>query len=354
MKSSPLPLAGFSRVGPPRIGLIGGLLAIVAATVGCPGPAPNAAPIAGAGGAAGVGGAAASGGGGGHGGQSAAGGTGGQAGGGGSGGVGGSTGSAGSGGVGGSTGGGGSGGVGGSTGGGGVGGAGGAGCALTLCGQDCVDLTTDPAHCGECGRACALDNVVVLACSAGACTPSCKPGFLDSSQPAAPAPDDGCETQGLRVFVTSSPVPADFGGAVAADSECQSVATGQGLGGAWKAWVSDTKTSPAARFFQAPGPYVLVDGTVVASDWAELTSGGLKHAIDLDEQGAPAPSFEAWTGTLTSGVADPSGKFCADWTSTQASDTPYVGASYGLDATWSELWLQFCDRQDIHLFCFEQ
>ena len=49
--------------------------------------------------------------------------------------------------------------------------------------KPCVDLTTDPAHCGACGTACAAGQT----CVAGACTGTCIP-TCDGRQ----CGDDGC------------------------------------------------------------------------------------------------------------------------------------------------------------------
>jgi hypothetical protein len=58
----------------------------------------------------------------------------------------------------------------------------------------CETSITTTANCGGCGRACASDNVAVAACSGGVCTSTCVNGFGNCGQPAAPAADDGCET----------------------------------------------------------------------------------------------------------------------------------------------------------------
>jgi predicted small lipoprotein YifL len=42
------------------------------------------------------------------------------------------------------------------------------------CGERCVDLSADPAHCGACGRACEAGQV----CTAGACRAQCREGAL--------------------------------------------------------------------------------------------------------------------------------------------------------------------------------
>jgi hypothetical protein len=54
----------------------------------------------------------------------------------------------------------------------------------------------DPAHCGDCARSCSMANASARVCTSGSCTPTCSPGFSDCSRPAAPAADDGCETNG--------------------------------------------------------------------------------------------------------------------------------------------------------------
>jgi hypothetical protein len=53
---------------------------------------------------------------------------------------------------------------------------------------------TDPANCGACGRACSTAGTAALACSGGLCTSTCAANLGNCNQPAAPSPDDGCET----------------------------------------------------------------------------------------------------------------------------------------------------------------
>jgi hypothetical protein len=56
-------------------------------------------------------------------------------------------------------------------------------------------ITSDPFHCGACGRTCDTSNVISLACSGGVCTSSCVLGYANCSMPAANSgSDDGCET----------------------------------------------------------------------------------------------------------------------------------------------------------------
>jgi len=78
-------------------------------------------------------------------------------------------------------------------------------CGLTCMGAygDCngdpidgceVDTSISTEHCGACGRACDGANVATAVCAAGLCAPTCTAGFGNCSQPAAPAADNGCES----------------------------------------------------------------------------------------------------------------------------------------------------------------
>jgi hypothetical protein len=61
--------------------------------------------------------------------------------------------------------------------------------SLTACGALCVDLLTDPASCGACGRTCVVPNATA-SCVAGECTVgACDDGFFDTDGD----PVNGCE-----------------------------------------------------------------------------------------------------------------------------------------------------------------
>ena len=105
-----------------------------------------------------------------------------------------------------------------------------------------------------------------------------------------------------------------------ADQRCQTLAQQAGLSGSYKSWISgrvDTGAGPlphgvVGRFAQSSGPYVLVNGTKVADNWADLTDGSLDHAIDLTEQGTPVGSeARVWTNTTTGGQAWDNARQCA-------------------------------------------
>jgi hypothetical protein len=160
------------------------------------------------------------------------------------------------------------------------------------------------------------------------------------------------------VFVSSALYTGDLGGLAGADAKCQALASAAGLGGTFMAWLTleDPGNTPArARLSHATVPYVLVDGTVVASDWAGLTSGTLLHAIDQTETGQ-APSA-AGTGCNTSLVpqgsaavpvwtdTDSDGNFaaffsdCAGWRTTTGS----VAAIWGDATRTGPEWTNACE-----------
>jgi hypothetical protein len=121
------------------------------------------------------------------------------------------------------------------------------------------------------------------------------------------------------VFTASTAFGANFGGLAGADMQCQMLAQAAGLNGEYRAWLSSTTESAGSRLSHAAVPYHLVDGTLIANDWSDLTSGSLRHAIDLNEHGGAPPGTSAvgghdvWTDTLPSGALNFPSSTCGDW-----------------------------------------
>jgi hypothetical protein len=197
-------------------------------------------------------------------------------------------------------------------------------------------------------------------------------GLDDSGAPtqvdAGVSPPVGCGTGVSRVFVTSTLYSGDLGGVAGADADCLASASAQGLGGAWRAWLSDSHTAATAHIYSSPGGYVLLDGTLVASSFDALVSGSLAHAIDLTELNASPPDgyTEVWTGIdVTGGLSN--GGYCGsgygygygygsgtDWSlDSSSAPTPLVGHLDAADSTWTAAYEQFCDHTTVRLYCFE-
>ncbi len=155
-----------------------------------------------------------------------------------------------------------------------------------------------------------------------------------------------------RAFVSSASYSANFGGYLYADVACQNHAAAAGLGGTWMAWVSDSTSSPSVRFTRAAA-YRRVDGTLIAASWAGLTSGTLVNSVSTNEYGVPVGVAEVWTATFPNGTY--AGGSCANFTSnSNSAPYTYVGISDRSTSDWTTVYLQFCDRPGVHLYCFEQ
>jgi hypothetical protein len=162
-----------------------------------------------------------------------------------------------------------------------------------------------------------------------------------------------CGTGGpCHVFVTSTTHTGDFGGLAAADEICQQQAQAANLPGTYKAWLSDSTSSPNTRFVKSPGPYQLVDGTRVADNYADLTDHALDALIDRTEFGqAVTMPFQCWTYTDSNGSAYGGSDHCSNWTSTSGE------GHYGMTITTSHNWSNWNSNpcsQAYRLYCFQQ
>lgn len=151
-------------------------------------------------------------------------------------------------------------------------------------------------------------------------------------------------------FVTSVEYTADFGAVTKADAACQTQAGAGQLKGTYRAWLSDSTSSPGSRFTHPSSNYITVPGTVLASGWEGLTSGTLQARPNNDEFGDEVDvAPEAWTGTLADGSA--SGDDCNDWTGSGQ-------ATIGLLDAYGPKWTQAPSLDACtgfhHLYCFEQ
>ena len=190
------------------------------------------------------------------------------------------------------------------------------------------------------------------------------------------APRDGGGDEGalqgpLRVFITSGEYAGNLGGLTGADDACQAEATAAGLSGSFMAWLSDSTDSPSTRFARNGGPYVRVDGVVIAHDWADLTDGAIDAPVNVTAAGqvltlewSSSANFSVWTATYPDGTPNTycfdGCAYCDDWSST--SDTVLGStADYRVinnsdsPGSWSCAGPELnCSIYTAHLFCFEQ
>jgi prepilin-type N-terminal cleavage/methylation domain-containing protein len=158
-----------------------------------------------------------------------------------------------------------------------------------------------------------------------------------------------------RVFITSTTYNGNLGGLSGADAKCQERANAASLGGTWKAWLSDSTSSPSTRFTKATG-YKLLSGTVVAYSWTDLTDGILVAGIKSTEfNSAPSIPFETWTNTQIDGRAHLF--HCTRWGTSSSNGSGLQGTSFPDSLATNNSWtLNGTTQCDVlrRLYCFEQ
>jgi cysteine-rich repeat protein len=167
------------------------------------------------------------------------------------------------------------------------------------------------------------------------------------------------------VFVTSEIYTGNLGGLAGADAKCQSLADAAGLPGNYMAWLSTGASSPSTRFMQSPNPYVLVNGTKVADDWADLTDEEIDHPIDTDQAGNPSPegvglpcrnetrvvfTSTFWDGTDLVGPLDGD---CQGWTTSSGSWLTTLARTTRVNPWSHGCNGPFC-ADSAGLYCFQQ
>lgn len=167
-------------------------------------------------------------------------------------------------------------------------------------------------------------------------------------------------TYGKRVFQTSSygngnlgswPEAAGNSGIAAGDAICRTRAAILGLENAarFKAWLSDSTTDAQNRF-GSDGPWVRLDGLVVATNKNDLTDGLLSVAINLKDNANFGQSV-VWTGSARDGTRTANN--CANWTSDSSSTTGTVGISSVITGPWSDSSPWSCGSAAVSLYCLE-
>jgi len=173
---------------------------------------------------------------------------------------------------------------------------------------------------------------------------------------------DGCDLacgRTRRVFITSATYQGgQFQGLVGADQRCRSLAAQAGLANfaGFKAWLSDSKTSPAQRMYNGRGRYELVNGLLVAENWDALLAGELHNPIMVTEKSETHDTV-VWTGAYPDGTTVPGSDHCLDWTSSDVNHWEFWGVSSEITADWTLADVDLNPTQcndALALYCFEQ
>jgi len=163
------------------------------------------------------------------------------------------------------------------------------------------------------------------------------------------------------VFVTKGTYTGNLGGLGGADAICRTSATDAGLGGNFRAWLSvffsgpdDTET-PTTRFNVLPlGPYFMLNGDIVADNFADLLDGSINSFITISEDGVFVPfPGSVWTGTRTFGSADSDD--CDNWTTDSGAVLGRSGTVDEIDSRWTFNTAAIIDcSTPLRLYCFQQ
>lgn len=167
------------------------------------------------------------------------------------------------------------------------------------------------------------------------------------------------DSPGKIVFVTSVSGTGDLhgwpqsdgeSGLLAGDSICNLIAHDDAhLEGTFVAWLSSSTTDAKDRI-TSDGPWVRMDGVVVAENKAQLISGTLNAPINQDEFENYLDTSEVWTGTYENGVKIVD--TCNDWTDGSDTLNSWGGRNTAINDAWTQAAFSSCD-QIKHIYCFE-
>jgi hypothetical protein len=114
-------------------------------------------------------------------------------------------------------------------------------------------------------------------------------------------------------------------------------------------------TSAAARLTHSTDPYKLVNGTLVANNWTDLTDGTIAAPINVTETGAAASSttITVLTGTNEFGGVQDATATCSDWTSASSAQSGWFGITASTVFDWTKRNAGGCSA-NYSLYCIQQ
>jgi len=140
-----------------------------------------------------------------------------------------------------------------------------------------------------------------------------------------------------------------LGGQSGADADCAAAASGAGLSGTFKAWLSTSTLNASAKLGTARG-FVRTDGQPFADRVSDIVAGTIFNALDVDENGEAADSEFAWTGTLNAGTVGT--ETCSDWTSSSSSSQGVSGITVDGPQQWTDSGASLCN-ETFAIYCFD-
>ena len=172
-------------------------------------------------------------------------------------------------------------------------------------------------------------------------------GSIDANADVVSKSDAGGDAGAfLGVFVTSTLFAGDK--LSSPDSLCMTAKNTRP--GAYRAWISHSLRQ-AANNITGDGPWKLFDGTLVAANKAQLLSGQLSHAIDLDENGKSPTGFDpnVWTGTSEQGTTL---FHCNQWSQADGGLQGTFGSRFASSKEWTNGGQATCFAS-FRIYCFQ-
>ena len=162
---------------------------------------------------------------------------------------------------------------------------------------------------------------------------------------------EGDGISGKNFFVTSQLFSGNLNGTAGADLKCQLAATTAGLGGSYKAWLSDLSADAITRLTLSYPLRRPTGLTIFANDSARI-SGVLAAAPNVDEFGNPVTTPFVWTNSDALGRSLMND--CGGWTTNNgAFYGGYGNANSTNTFAWTQTSTATCD-QLLRLYCIEQ
>jgi hypothetical protein len=151
--------------------------------------------------------------------------------------------------------------------------------------------------------------------------------------------------------------PSPTGGIGAADARCNADATLHGLQGAgrYKALLSTTTSSIAARFTKTGAPIVRVDGALVsATDNDFFVASPQLLAPIAVQPGNVYVNFQVWSGTGDFTMANADGTLnCTNWTNNMPGSGGVAGYSTYINQSFHNSGTPGCNSGSAYLYCVQ-
>lgn len=245
---------------------------------------------------------------------------------------------------------------------------------LADCNGICVNTDYDTNNCGGCGRDCGAGGY----CDSGSCKRDvgelcsshneCLSGFCAGSgicnrdfYPSHPCSENSdcrseyCNTNDYRcydvkyVFLSSTKTTGNMGGINGGDIICQS--DKGSLPGDYRAWLSDSTTSPSDWFYYGYTEFRLPQGDIVANNVPDLFDGSIDTPINQYSNGVVVTQSYTYTYTGTSNTGSATQDNCNNWTS--AAIMPGTIGVIDQISPWSDVGIGPCINSE-HLWCFQR